>query len=187
MYVARLARGSCRSEERRDCPFAAMRQSALGIVLLYFLATQAGLAQSGDPFRSEAPPPPQPAPHTQAPTPEPVAPPPAALEPIPSNAILVEAAMSKKVNQEESWNKNCLNNTLPIISIVEQPKHGALSIRQEQVRIPDASPRCGGKYVIGNAMYYQSAVGFKGYDRIIFDVVYPNGVSRRKSIDLAVQ
>jgi hypothetical protein len=98
-----------------------MRQSALGIVLLSFLAAQAALAQSNDPFRSEAPPPPKPAPHAQAPTPEAVAPSPAPLEPIPSNAILVEAAVPKKINEEESWDKNCLANTLPVISIEKDP------------------------------------------------------------------
>jgi hypothetical protein len=40
---------------------------------------------------------------------------------------------------------------------------------------------------MGRRLYYQSEPGFRGADRILYDVRYGNGEWHRKTVDIAVR
>jgi len=154
------------------------------------------LALTPDPFQS-APGPeavkPKPRPRVAPQTPEaqPVAPAPAVAEAVPPGATVVASGAASPLNREMSWNKECEARLTPII-IAEQPRHGTLAIREETMPVPavaavGTSGACAGKLIMGRRLYYQSEPGFRGADRILYDVRYGNGEWHRKTVDIAVR
>jgi hypothetical protein len=91
-----------------------------------------------------------------------------------------------------AWNPFC--RALPVsVTVVAQPQHGVLAIRDEGVPIPaqaqlGSSGRCAGTVIAGKRVYYQSQAGYRGTDRVVYVVVMGVGQpGRTVTIDLAVR
>lgn len=76
----------------------------------------------------------------------------------------------------------------PNIQIKDKPANGTVSIRDEEMKIPEGPAdvgrkgNCAGRKVIARVVYYIPNDGFKGRDEMLLDVVLPGtaGVSRAR-------
>jgi len=179
--------------------FAACR---LVVLCLSTLVAGSALAQT-DPFQSNPGPLPAPRavappPRVTRPVPEPEVPPapppaPAVTETVPPGARLVASGVDSRIVVYRRWGDNC--EAVPTtITIVEQPKHGAITLRDETTLVPlkaetGTSTGCIGKVVLGKGIHYQSELGYRGPDRVVFDVTLStvNNALTRKTIEIAVR
>jgi len=93
---------------------------------------------------------------------------------------------------ERAWDKDC--KALPsVVTVTEQPKNGTVSVVQTTGMIPartlesGSSGDCAGKIVIGNQVRYKSNPGFRGTDRVSYDVVTNNQPAGSKAITIVVK
>jgi hypothetical protein len=179
------------------------------LIGLALLVASPSFGQTPDPFQSVPAPVAKPAPRPRAaeppePEPEPPAPPPAAsppavaapapaaAAPIPPGAVPVASGAVSVIRQLNAWNPFC--RALPVsVTVVAQPQHGVLAIRDEGVPIPTqaqlgSSGRCAGTVIAGKRVYYQSQAGYRGADRVVYVVVMGIGQpGRTVTIDIAVR
>jgi hypothetical protein len=179
------------------------------LIGLTLLVASPSFGQTPDPFQSVPAPVAKPAPRPRAaeppePEPEPPAPPPAAsppavaapapaaAAPIPPGAVPVASGAVSVIRQLNAWNPFC--RALPVsVTVVAQPQHGVLAIRDEGVPIPTqaqlgSSGRCAGTVIAGKRVYYQSQAGYRGADRVVYVVVMGIGQpGRTVTIDIAVR
>lgn len=85
---------------------------------------------------------------------------------------------------------DCKVGAGPEITFPEPPKSGVTKIRNYPINlrdVPGAPKRtCIGTSPKGVAAVYQSKARFKGEDRLVFKVTYPNGDTREVSVKLTV-
>jgi hypothetical protein len=179
------------------------------LIGLALLVASPSFGQTPDPFQSVPAPVAKPAPRPRAaeppePEPEPPAPPPAAsppavaapapaaAAPIPPGAVPVASGAVSVIRQLNAWNPFC--RALPVsVTVVAQPQHGVLAIRDEGVPIPaqaqlGSSGRCAGTVIAGKRVYYQSQAGYRGADRVVYVVVMGVGQpGRTVTIDIAIR
>jgi len=170
----------------------------LVVIGLSILVAGPAFAQT-DPFQSNPAPAPVVPSHRPVvrPAPEPEVPPappaPAMTETVPPGAHLVASGVDSGIGVYRRWGPNC--EAVPtMITIVEQPKHGAITLRDETTLVPlkaetGTSTGCIGRVVPGKGIHYRSEPGYRGPDRVVFDVTLSvvNNAPTRKTIEIAVR
>jgi hypothetical protein len=163
------------------------------------------LAQTPDTFQSA------PGPEAPKPRPRPHVPPPAAapapaptLAPAPSAASAASAServynryapsgADTGIIEERHWDHNNCTGGSVEIRIVEPPRSGTATVKEELLRIPStnregvASAACTGRTVLGKSIYYQSQAGFHGTDRLAYLVSMNGGEWHRFAVEVTVQ
>lgn len=104
----------------------------------------------------------------------------------PARAVQPKAALSGQ-KQEINWalyaNPDCTPGGVPTIVIATQPEHGRVTVEagghyptydKNNIRW-----RCNLREMPALLVYYQSAPGFVGADRVAIDVVFPDGKMTR--------
>src|SRR2546421_128869 len=82
------------------------------------------------------------------------------------------------IAEERSWDSATCNPQTAAVTILAQPANGTVSVREETLRIPNATPRggstgaCAGRPIIGQHLYYQSRPGFVGAEQIVYSTNY---------------
>jgi hypothetical protein len=86
---------------------------------------------------------------------------------------------------------DCKVGASPEITFTEQPRNGTTKIRTYPINlreVPGAPKRnCIGTSPKGVAAVYHAKPRYKGEDKLVFKVTYPNGDSREVSVKLTVQ
>jgi len=96
------------------------------------------------------------------------------------------------ISEERSWNAATCEPQAITVTILEQPTSGAVTPREETLRIPDATlrggstGRCSGQPIIGKRLYYQSKPGFVGVDRIVYATSYGGSRAQQTIINITV-
>jgi hypothetical protein len=102
------------------------------------------------------------------------------------------SGVTAAVGMEGWFDDNCV--TPPIdIRIVEPPRRGTATVRDEDAAIPANSrfrttpPACIGRVRTTKRIYYQSNPGFRGVDRIGYVVSIGGGEQKRIEIEIGVE
>jgi hypothetical protein len=94
------------------------------------------------------------------------------------------------IAQERSWDRSTCDPRTVAVNILDQPTNGTVTIREETLRIPDATQRggssgpCSGRAIIGKQLYYQSKPGFVGADRIVYATTYGGSQTQQTVINV---
>jgi hypothetical protein len=77
--------------------------------------------------------------------------------------------------------RTCHQQPLPVVTIVEPPSHGTLSVTTapKPLRTTRQSPfsSCRGQSFLSQVVHYRSAPGYRGEDRAVYRVRYVDGQS----------
>jgi len=96
------------------------------------------------------------------------------------------------IAQERSWDRSTCDPRTVAVNILEQPTNGSVTIREETLRIPDATLRggssgpCSGRAIIGKQLYYQSKPGFVGADRIVYATTYGGSHTEQTVVSVTI-
>ncbi len=86
----------------------------------------------------------------------------------------------------------CTTMPLPVVNVIEQPKHGTLTVGRANRKI-QSNNLCDGREISVMVALYRSRAGFHGADRAVFDVSRERstlGIHRREdryTIDIDVK
>ncbi|MDQ0472848.1 hypothetical protein [Labrys wisconsinensis] len=83
-----------------------------------------------------------------------------------------------EVSNEAAWDKSCQGAGAPTYTFTAKPAHGAISTRPQTKVIKTCEAghcACLGHEVLGSAIYYTPAAGFRGSDTFSFTSAFPNG------------
>jgi hypothetical protein len=86
----------------------------------------------------------------------------------------------------------CTTMPLPVVNVIEQPKHGTLTVGRAN-RVIRSNNLCDGREISVMVALYRSRAGFHGADRAVFDVSRERstlGIHRREdryTIDIDVK
>jgi hypothetical protein len=179
-------RRSDRRPLKRRHPVALIAATMLAVVTL--------TARAEDPFQSApGPEPPRPRAPQRTPPPREAAP----TVPAPVNADRSDSAhapsgVAARVSFAGWFDDNCVASPMEI-RIVEPPRSGAATIRDETETIPANSkfrttpPACIGVRRAVKSIYYQSNPGFRGADRLGYSVGLGGGQLRRVEVQISVE
>ncbi|KFG97680.1 hypothetical protein GQ56_0109130 [Burkholderia paludis] len=82
-----------------------------------------------------------------------------------------------------SWSKACVARFTPQVTVVQQPLHGNLDIREGDYEIGHDS-RCAGQMVHGTQVFYTPDASFKGQETVRYIADSVPGVTRTALIDV---
>lgn len=91
-----------------------------------------------------------------------------------------------RVGRDWSLNPDCSVRGNPSVRVLQEPKHGKLTIQREDVFPYWKDGKCNSKKVAGNAQYYTSDQGFVGTDRALTRHSYANGVVQDVTTEIKV-
>jgi hypothetical protein len=90
-----------------------------------------------------------------------------------------------------SINPDCTSNGFATIRMIEQPKHGKITIENGTgfTNFPDNNPRveCNKRKSDGVVVTYQPAPNYTGPDSIDFDTIFPTGFLSERHYTIAVR
>ena len=96
------------------------------------------------------------------------------------------------LTEERSWNPLTCDPQTVAVTILEQPTNGTVTIREETLRVPDATLRagstgpCARRPIVGQHLYYQSRLGFIGADRIVYSTNYGGSQTHQTVVNVTV-
>lgn len=75
--------------------------------------------------------------------------------------------------------ESCGRGGEPEITIVEQPSYGKIILRPDRLlaqasTVPPRSAACRGEFVDATAIFYKPAPGFRGSDRLVLRIYFPD-------------
>jgi hypothetical protein len=90
-----------------------------------------------------------------------------------------------------SVNPDCSANGTPTIKIAEAPSHGRVTINRTGVfatfSAANVRQRCNTRRVAGVKAFYISQRGYRGPDRVAFEVIWPSGRYVRRDVSITVR
>lgn len=93
-----------------------------------------------------------------------------------TRTVAVEPGTATKVGSASQWNSSCQMLRIPTLTIVEPPKNGLTEVKQAMNAISGStigSNPCAGREVEGAGLFYTSAPGFHGTDRLRYTAYLP--------------
>jgi hypothetical protein len=106
---------------------------------------------------------------------------------------IAASGIASPISNERAWDwTSCAAQTV-VVTIVEQPKNGTVTIRDETMNIPATTNRagstgvCAGKPINGKRVYYQSRPGFFGTDRLVYSTNYGGHGTAMTVIEISVK
>ncbi|WP_271023074.1 hypothetical protein [Rhizobium sp. RCAM05973] len=95
----------------------------------------------------------------------------------PHNQV-VTSGKREKIGQSWHLNPDCSVSRLPTARVIEEPQHGKVSVVNQKGLVATAKgqfARCNSLRLPVTAIYYQSAPGYVGSDKLVARVSYGDG------------